>query len=207
MRQNAARIGAMTVGLAVTLLASEAIKLRPDEALARPLDTIPTVVDGWSGSDDPPMQAGILASLDASSYLSRTYRRGADAVNLFIAYYANQRAGESMHSPKHCLPGSGWEFLSYGKRDLRVGDQMIRVNEDLVGKDGGRMSLLYWYQSRRRVIASEYTAKLWLIRDAIFERRAGGAIVRVTCSEPGDAGREFAAAVFPWVNRAIGGGE
>ena len=194
--------------LAATLAASWAIDSRPSEPLAQPLNTIPMAVGDWRGTEDPAMRSDILAALDATSYLSRTYQRGSQSVSLFIAYYANQKAGESMHSPKHCLPGSGWEFLSFGEKDVPLAGRTIRVNQDIIQKDGARMALIYWYQSRRRVIASELGAKLYLIRDAVVERRTGGAIVRVLCPyEAGgvEAGRDFATTVFPAIWRAMGG--
>jgi len=38
---------------------------------------------------------------------------------------------------------------------------------------------LYWYQSRDRVVANEYKAKFWVIRDAISLNRTDTALVRV----------------------------
>ena len=40
--------------------------------------------------------------------------------------------------------------------------------------------VLYWYQSPRRVIASEFSAKLWLVMDSIRYRRSDTALVRVS---------------------------
>jgi EpsI family protein len=193
--------------LAATFLGSKTIDSRSDESLVAPLESIPMHIDGWEGTADPPLRADILQELVPSSYISRTYRRGQDSVNLFIAYYANQHAGESMHSPKHCLPGAGWEILSYGETDLPVGGGQVRINHHTIQKDGARTSVFYWYQSRRRILADEYTAKLFLIRDAVMERKAGGAIVRVMFPANPTAqqgGSSFVAALFPELLRVIG---
>ena len=32
------------------------------------------------------------------------------SANLFVAYFQSQRAGQTPHSPKNCLPGSGWTW-------------------------------------------------------------------------------------------------
>jgi len=42
-----------------------------------------------------------------------------------------------------------------------------------------RALVLYWYQSRDRVIASEYIGKVLLVRDALFSGRTSGSIVRI----------------------------
>jgi len=207
MNRGIRRYGITILFLGGTLFGSRVINNRGDEPLATPLESITMEIGGWQGESDPPIRADILRELLPSSYLSRTYRRASESVNLFVAYYANQHAGESMHSPRHCLPGGGWEFLSYSETDLRVPGGTIRVNRHTIQKDGAQMSVLYWYQSRRRVLANEYTAKLFLIRDAIVERKTGGSIVRIISSNTPagqQAASDFAAAIYPELLRVIG---
>jgi EpsI family protein len=191
-----------------TVVASRSIDNRPAEALAEPLDSIGTEIGGWTGEPDPPIQPEVLKELDPTSYISRTYRRAGETLSLFVAYYANQRAGESMHSPKHCLPGSGWEFASYGSTTIPAGDREVVVNQHLIQKDGVRMTTIYWYQSKRRVVADEYRAKLYLLRDAVIEWKTGGAIVRIVCSDGPErvqAGRDFAADILPQLQKCMTG--
>ena len=102
---NPLRFGVACLLLGSTLVASRIAAIRGSQPLSRPLATIDSRIGDWIGSEDEPLPPNIVESLGATSYLSRTYRRGAQSLNLFVAFYANQRAGESMHSPKHCLPG------------------------------------------------------------------------------------------------------
>jgi len=60
-----------------------------------------------------------------------------------------------------------------------VGSSPIEVNRLLVGKGYQRYEVLYWYESRGRAVASEYTNKMLLVADAIRFNRSDGAIVRV----------------------------
>src|SRR5262249_54096000 len=97
--------------LGTALVGSKLSAHRRSDSLAVPLEkSISREIDGAIASDNPPLTAGTMAQLKASSYLSRTYVKRGMRADLFIAYYAQQRAGESMHSPKHCLPGAGWEI-------------------------------------------------------------------------------------------------
>lgn len=199
----------ITIGMLLgTAIAAKLIDARPSEVLQQPLEGISTTLSGWTAERDSPLRDDILASLAATNYLSRTYRRGNDDLSLFVAYYANQRAGESMHSPKHCMPGAGWEIVNYGAVDLRNGPEVFRVNRHTIQKDGSRMAVLYWYQSKRRVIADEYLAKMFLVRDAVVERRTGGAIVRIICREDPatvKAALEFSSAILPEIRRCMTG--
>ena len=55
----------------------------------------------------------------------------------------------------------------------------IVVNRYVVQHGDERSLVLYWYQSRDRVVASEYTAKFWVMADAIRLNRTDTALVRV----------------------------
>ncbi len=49
----------------------------------------------------------------------------------------------------------------------------------MVSKGEDKSVVLYWYQARDRVIASEYRAKFYLVADAIRYNRTDTALVRV----------------------------
>jgi Protein of unknown function (DUF3485)/Transmembrane exosortase (Exosortase_EpsH) len=99
--------------LAATLAGSRLTSYRKSQPLLKPLDTIARHIQDFDGTDNPPLDETVLKELKPTSYLGRTYRKPGAAIDLFIAFYAQQRAGQSMHSPKHCLPGSGWEIWDY----------------------------------------------------------------------------------------------
>jgi hypothetical protein len=66
---------------------------------------------------------------------------------------------------------------------------------------------LYWYQSKTRIIASEYLGKVLLTRDALLRNSTAGSIVRIIVPDrPGeiDAARDFAAGVIPQVQHCFG---
>jgi EpsI family protein len=55
----------------------------------------------------------------------------------------------------------------------------IRINRYVVARGSEKNVVLYWYQSRDRVIASEYSAKFWLVADSIRYHRSDTSLVRV----------------------------
>ncbi len=64
--------------------------------------------------------------------------------------------------------------------------------------------MAYWYQSRNRVVASEYTAKIQTVMDSIRYNRTDTAIVRVVVPVVNDREEEaekqaadFVRAMFP----------
>jgi EpsI family protein len=200
----------LTAGLlAATLATAKFTERRNPAALAAPLATIPSQLAGWSATNDEKLPDRVEGTLAASSYLTRRYRRGKDELDLFIAFYEQQRAGESMHSPKHCLPGGGWEIWDYGSAQVPVGSQQVKINKYFIQHTGQRAVMLYWYQSRQRIVASEYLGKIFLVKDALLEGKTEGSIVRITMQDqPGavENGIQFASSLIPEVQRCFGGG-
>jgi EpsI family protein len=193
--------------LTATLAFSKATAHRKSGYLAQPLDTISRNMLGFKASDNPALSDGTLEQLNPTSYLSRTYTRASGQLDLFIAFYAQQRAGESMHSPKHCLPGAGWEIWDYGSDDIPANGRIYHINRYSISHEGQRSLVLYWYQSKERVIASEYVGKILLARDALLQNATAGSIVRIIVpDQPGtlETARAFASELIPQIQRCFG---
>ncbi len=104
-----------------------------------------------------------------------------DPVWLYVGYYESQRTGSTYHSPKNCLPGAGWQFVESDYVTVPMADGLsLVINRVLIEKGLERQVILYWYQDRGRVIASEYWAKGYMIWDAITRNRTDGSLVRVS---------------------------
>lgn len=193
--------------LSVTLAMSSATSNRMPLALAQPLDSIAPELAGFTGVGNPPLQENVLRELKPSSYLTRTYRKDDLSADVFIAFYEQQRAGESMHSPKHCLPGSGWEIWDYGTLDLTARSRTFTVNRYSISRETRRSLVLYWYQSPGRIFASEYLGKILLARDALLRNSTSGSIVRIIVPDaPGALAQSsaLASALIPEVARCFG---
>jgi EpsI family protein len=201
------RLALIVVFLAATLMGSKVADNRKSESLAQPLDTIDTNIAGFTGNaENLPLGPGALEALKCDAYLSRVYRKSGVEADLFIAYYAQQRSGESMHSPKHCLPGAGWEIWDYASTDVPVDGRSFTINKYSISHEGDRRVVLYWYQSKTRIIASEYLGKILLARDALLRNSTAGSIVRIIVPDrPGvlDAARDFAAGIIPQVRHCF----
>jgi len=196
------------LALAGVLTASRLSDHRQPQPLARPLDIIEKQIDGWTSTGDRTIDPEILAILKPTSYLSRNYRRNGRQVGLFISHYAMQRAGESMHSPKNCLPGSGWEIVESGSAHLSIHGRPVKVNKYAIQSGKDRMLVVYWYQSKGRIIAGEYWGKLCLVRDAILDGRTSGSMVRLLMAdEPGalEDAQAFASHLIPRLQDCFGG--
>jgi EpsI family protein len=198
--------------LAGALVLLEAANRREPVSLRRPLREIPVELGDWQGNDEP-LEQRIVEAVGVDEYLNRRYRnKDGRQVEIYVGYYGSQRTGETIHSPKNCLPGAGWQPVRAGHLAIDTpGGAPIVVNEYLIEKGLERVLSLYWYQGRGRVVASEYEAKFWMVLDAMTRNRTDGALVRIlTSAKDGDMPArvrviEFLRVIFPHLKESIPG--
>ncbi|MGD1071511.1 MAG: exosortase C-terminal domain/associated protein EpsI [Bryobacteraceae bacterium] len=173
--------------------------------LNSPLIAFPAHFGDWRMFREGVVDKETQDILRADDTLTREYSNpGGAVVNLFIAWFKTQRYGQSPHSPKNCLPGSGWQKVEEGVIDVPVEGETIRINRYLVSKGENESIVLYWYQSQGQVIADEFAAKFNLITNSIRKHRSDTALVRVVIPttagrhETSDViGRDFVKSAYP----------
>jgi EpsI family protein len=162
------------------------VSVTPAPPVRKDLALLPRDLSGWRTVQDTKLSDEVQGVLKADDYVLRRYVNDkGEAVDLFIAYYKVQKAGESMHSPKNCLPGAGWTPVVNDTVAMDPADAKgKRINRYVIEKDTNRSIALYWYQASGRVIASEYSGKFYLVWDALRSGRRDGAIVRLIVPLP-----------------------
>jgi len=150
---------------------------------ARPLKESPAQYGDWTLAREGVIEQETLDVLRADDVVTRVYAESGTGrlANLFVAYFKTQRTGQAPHSPKNCLPGSGWAPSTSDVIPIPVGGQQapLQVNRYIVQRGEEKSVVLYWYQTPKRVIASEFEAKYYLVLDSIRYRRSDTALVRV----------------------------
>lgn len=148
--------------------------------------SFPLQLAEWQGKRDY-IEQKYLDTLKLTDYVIVNYL-SADAkssVNFYSAYYQSQRKGASVHSPRSCIPGDGWQITSFGQRsfaDLNFQGTPLQVNRAVIEKGDYKQLVYYWFQQRGRSITNEYMVKWYLFYDAIAMHRTDGALVRLVTS-------------------------
>ena len=142
----------------------------------------PTQIDDWFGrrQELAPEVQGVLKSTD--SYLADFSRAASRTpVNLFVAYYDSLSKGAAIHSPRVCLPGSGWEFTSFEEASFAdlVAGMTGTVNRVIIQKGEQKILMYYWFQQRERRTANEFSMKYYLLADNLRKNRKDGALIRI----------------------------
>jgi EpsI family protein len=181
LRSTPARILSVFLLLqAITVYGCARKEVLPD---SRPLAELPQYLGSWAFYQEGVIEKEVQDLLQADELLNRSYvssESASLAANLFVAYFKSQRTGRGPHSPRNCLPGSGWTPLVADTIKIPVsGREPIEANRYVVQRAGTKSLVLYWYQSRDRTVASEYAAKFYVVADAIRYNRTDTALVRV----------------------------
>ena len=204
--------------MVVVLLAATALLLHARNTAEiiparEPLNSFPRDIQGWT-SEDIPLQKEVLDVLGPGDFLLRDYQnieKQAD-VGLFVAYFPSQRSGDTIHSPKNCLPGAGWSPTQADRIKIELsGRDPFPANRYLIAKGADRMLVLYWYWAHNRAVASEYSAKFYLVTDSIRMHRSDGSLIRVTTgmgrNESIDSAQQrllsFAKEIVPLMDRYV----
>ena len=191
------------------IFATHSFKPKEAAGLQRPLDEFPSAI-GISRSEDRPFDQPVVRAIGADDYINRVYLGSTPPIELYIGYYKDQRSGDKIHSPKNCLPGSGWEPIHSTRVQIgSEGGVPVLVNGYLVAQGTKRDMVLYWYQSHGRIVASEYWAKFLLIADGLKNRPTDGAMIRIwtTAADGEDIAQaravDFAHRVYPHVDEFL----
>ena len=202
--------GILAAGILFLQLLSrgEAVQLR------RSFDEFPLQLGPRRGVEQG-LEPAIVKVLGVTDFMMRQYTAPSRLpIWLYVGYYESQRTGVIIHSPQQCLPGSGWSFVKSERVTIDVpgaAPTRIAVNRVLVAKGMDRQLVLYWYQERGRVVASEYWGKAYMVWDSITRTRTDGALVRVSAPIVGseeEADRqvaEFAQQIFPLLTEFLPG--
>lgn len=145
------------------------------------LSSMPLQVNSWTGTDQP-IDQQTRDILGDGEFLLRDYDSSDQSktwINLYIAYFPSQKMGDTIHSPEHCLPGAGWIPIVRQVVPVKFPDGTFPVNRYVVINGSEKRIVLYWFQAHGRVVASEYSAKYYLIADSIRMHRSDGGMVRL----------------------------
>lgn len=182
MKTNSFRFGIAAVLMLATAIVLQAHSRSEYFPPRKSLSSFPSHIDGWSGTDET-LDQQTLDILGPGEFLVRDYENEDSpqpSINLYIAYFPSQKAGDTIHSPNHCLPGAGWVPTSREVVQIPAPDgSLFPANRYVVAKTGERQLVLYWFQGHGRQVASEYWAKYYLVSDAVRINRSDGGLVRL----------------------------
>lgn len=160
----------------------------------RPLREFPVQVTTWQMTSQSEFSADVLDVLKPTDYLYRQYNHARyGTVSLYIGYHGGGKESGGIHSPKHCLPGSGWFEVSTNRQTLDSAGTKLNLVQSVYQKGDSKELFLYWFQVRNATMNDEYSLKMSEIINSLLYRRRDSTFIRI--SVPFETDRQAAVAV------------
>ena len=173
----------LTLFLLLQALGLAFIARKENPAVLDALRQFPAAVGGWVMVQDNPIEEQVMQVLTADDTMNRVYGNSQTraTASIFIAYFRSQQTGKAPHSPKNCLPGSGWTEVINDRITIQLPGRegLAKVNHFVVQHGDQQSVVLYWYHGHGHIIASEYLAKIYLVLDSMRLNKSDTALVRV----------------------------
>lgn len=178
------------------------------------LKALPMNLGNWQANEDLVIEEEMKDILKSSQDLWRCYTdSNHQEIELFIAYFKDQKYGEQIHSPIHCLPGSGWKITNKETFDVQIQkspSSQLRINKLIVSYEHYNEIMLYWFWTRSGVITSEYDLKFSLAKNALLRTPTDAAFIRINLPLPqGDHSNalqiasQFISDIFPAIKNLL----
>lgn len=138
----------------------------------------------WQTPRQQQLESIVLDELNTDDYYLADFRKPGEIapVNLHMTYYENQRARATVHSPRACLPGGGWQVQGVTEHvvdGVEMDGAPLVVNRVQMAKGKSRQLVYYWFPQRQRNLTSEYMVRWYIFYDSLFDSRSDGALVRM----------------------------
>jgi len=160
------------------------------------LDRVPRRILELEGRDDH-FEESVYQVLNADVHLLREYRGPGDRqVWLYVGYYGTAKGGRPSHVPQACYTGQGFSIIEWTKVPAPSPDPIgkaspegtRRVNKMHVKRGNDHQLVLFWYQSKDRVLADGIEQNLHRLKNRVLYNRDDGAFVRLsTTMDPDNA--------------------
>jgi EpsI family protein len=148
---------------------------------ARPFAEFPAAHRGWAMVGQSTLDENVLGVLKPTDYLSRRYARSdGSRVDLYLSFFNGGKDSGSIHSPKHCLPGSGWTELASRTVEVEIGGETITLVRAVYGLGDARELLLYWFDVRGQTLVDELALKFMAIAGSALHRRRDESFIRIS---------------------------
>ena len=170
------------------------INLHSDAAVptSKSLREFPIHNKEWRMNSELTLSEDVLEKLRPTGYVSRHYIGDEKVpVYLYIGYHDGGKDSGEIHSPKHCLPGSGWYELMEDKMSIDVGLKKINLVRAVYQKNKENELFFYWYQVRGKSLSNEYALKFAEITSSMFHSRRDSTFIRVSVPFESDEKKAF----------------
>lgn len=179
---------------------------RPVSAGDVNFDDFPLELGQWRGKKENISQTVIdlLNPMDITS-ISYVNNDGV-SIHLFFDYFSSDASFGGPHSPRNCVPGSGWIIENTFEKDIELDGRIIHSGVFELRFEKSFSVMEFWYVTHFGETANDYKFKLYELLSALtFSPRDVAFIRFVTSNDPRSlkALKEFQTLVVPEIYKQL----
>ena len=161
-------------------------------SLNKSFEGFPIEHKGWHMTSESHFSDDVLDVLRPTDYMLREYVGEENVpVSLYIGYHGGGRESGAIHSPRNCLPGSGWYLVSEERMTVRSGLKEIDLVKAVYQKGAYKELFLYWFDVKGQTLSNEFALKFAKIKNSMLYRRRDAAFIRVSVDIESDENMSF----------------
>lgn len=160
------------IAMLLILAASSAFGLvvkfyRPTAPKPVPVTSFPKDKGDWHAKTVP-ITADVIDLLKPDAIYEAFYTNlDGVTIDLFFSYFSAENVTGGVHSPRNCMPGSGWNILQTENRAINLDGRVIPATR-LHVKYGTTVKIVdYWYVTRHGETSSDYGLKWYEMLSAL----------------------------------------
>jgi len=151
---------------------------KPEITIASRLKDFPLQKDGWVGQREN-VASFVIDMLNPEEIFSATYTNTAGIkINLLFDYFSPQTKG-GPHSPRNCMPGSGWIIDKVEKKVIVLNGRTVNAGRFYLRLQESSKVMDFWYITRYGDTHNDYIYKLYLMAGSLTFRPTDVAFVRI----------------------------
>ena len=151
--------------------------------MAAKLENLPLSKGEWVGSLQQ-LPESIVELLSPDQFFAASFSDGrGHNVQLFVDYFSPGNMAGAIHSPRNCLPGSGWVIEGSVPRNVELGNRRIGANRFHLSLGEAQYVMDFWYITRLGETASDYRLKFNTMISSLILRPTDKAFVRFVASD------------------------
>lgn len=179
---------------------------RPSSSIAVNFDNFPLEKGDWIGQRElvPDYAIDMLNPHDIFSAVY-TNSQGI-TIHLMFDFFSGESTYGGPHSPRNCLPGSGWIIENTHQNDINVENRSIPADRFELRFENSRKVMEFWYVTSFGETANDYEFKFYTMLSSLLLQPADVAFVRfVTNSDANNlvALEEFQELFIPEIYRFL----
>jgi len=174
------------------------------------LELFPRRFGSWTMTGEARFDERTLEVLKPSDYLSRSYQdQEGHRLSMYIGFHDGGPGSGPIHSPKQCLPGSGWTQLESQVHSVDVSGERVSYVSAVYQKEMQKQLFLYWFQVKDDILTNEYALKFAMVKNSFLWNRRDSAFIRLSLLIDQDeqktlqVGEDFIRAFFPAINESL----